>query len=182
LSGLPKPIAPGTRGWMYPWELEWLYAQARFMEAVGVTGGILEVGSYCGLSASALGQAGDLTCVDTFKGGEDLPLEDTYEEFRATMVKMDLHPEVFGGDSRKVLPELVAAGMKFRLVFIDGSHIFDTVLRDISNGWSLLSQGGCMVVDDYIGSADVMEACREFGGFLHVNPDKSKMAYRYEAW
>ncbi len=178
---LPIPIPPSIHGWMWGRELVYLYGLARGLLEQGVPGDLLEVGSYKGLSASALGQAGNLTCVDTFRGGEDLPDLYTLPEFHSAMRRMGLEPRVIEGKSCDVLPELIAEGLPYRLVFIDGSHEYANVKEDFINAWLLLSPGGALVADDYIGFADVKRACDETGfGFVLVDKAFSKMAVAFK--
>jgi predicted O-methyltransferase YrrM len=174
-TDLPRPIPPEIRGWMFSYELRWLYDQAKSLQP----GDLLEVGSFRGLSASALGQAGKLTCVDTFRGGNDLPEEDTFADFQKTMRTMGLSPEVRRGRSDRVLPELMREGRCFALVFIDGSHEYADARKDIALGWDLLRWGGLLVVDDY-DFPDVGAACDNESGrlgfeFHRVHPTRSKM-------
>lgn len=178
---LPKPIPPTIHGWMWEWELRYLYSTAKHLAESGIEGDLLEVGSYKGLSASALGQAGNLTCVDTFQGGEDLRPYDSRPDFDAAMKTMDLSPEVIAGRSQDVLPTLL--GRKFRLVFIDGSHEYENVKVDIFNAWKFLSPGGVLVLDDVHGFPGVIDfpgvlrAAQESGHVFHLcSPQFSKMA------
>jgi predicted O-methyltransferase YrrM len=174
IDGFPKPIPPGIHGWMWSWELRWLYVRA-LNEAL--PGTLLEIGSYKGLSASALGQAGPLTCIDTFQGGHEMPEGDSRAEFDRNMRLMGLKPRVLVGDSAKMLEELLHEKAYFRLIFVDGSHQYDGVRSDLELSWALLSRGGTLVADDYFGHAGVKTAVDEFGGFQPVS-DASKMAYR----
>jgi hypothetical protein len=178
---LPIPIPPSIHGWMWGRELLYLYGLAKGLLEQGVPGDILEVGSYKGLSASALGQAGNLTCVDTFRGGEDLPETYTLPEFNSAMRRMGLTPRVVEGSSLEVLPRLVAEGLPYRLVFIDGSHVYENVKTDLQHAWELLSPSGALVADDYVGFSDVKRACDETGfGFVPVSPQFSKMAVAFK--
>ena len=179
---LPIPIPPSIHGWMWNWELLYLYSLASRLRDDGTVGDLLEVGSYRGLSASALGQAGNLTCVDTFRGGEDLPNSDSRVDFNVAMRTMGLTPRVFEGRSQDVLENLVKWGELYRLVFIDGSHEYLNVKRDLELGWELLSPGGALVADDYIGFPGVTLACDESGhGFVPCEPRRSKMAVAFKS-
>jgi predicted O-methyltransferase YrrM len=155
---LPKPIPPTIEGWMFAWELHYLYMLATTLEDWGVPGDLLEVGSYRGLSASALGQAGKLTCVDTFRGGEDLPERNSRPAFDEAMRTMELQPRVFEGRSEDVLGNLVQWGEQFRLVFIDGSHEYANVKADLALAHTFLSHGGALICDDYVGFPAVAQA------------------------
>lgn len=183
---LPKPIPSSIHGYMLADELAWLYDTAEGLKEAGVQGDLLEVGSYKGLSASALGQSGRLVCVDTFIGGGDLPDHDSFDEFVRAMETMDLHPTVLSGDSKEVLPRLVRGLSRFRLIFLDGSHVYMDVLSDLENSWPMLSTNGILVVDDYVTFPDVKRALDQFVEELSrmlrvdielVAPGKSKMAW-----
>ncbi len=38
----------------------------------------------------------------------------------------------------------------FDLIFIDGDHFYDQVLRDINNAWKILKNSGFLILDDYL--------------------------------
>lgn len=174
---LPKPIPVSVLGWIWPFELEYLYQLAVTLEQQSVPGGILEVGSYRGLSACAMGQAGPITCVDTFSGGEDLPETNILAEFRANVAMCGVVPDIHVGRSQDVLPTLRGP---FRLVFIDGSHEYENVRLDIHNGFKLLAPGGALVCDDVVGFEGVQRAALESNlGFRLVDSHRSKMAVAY---
>jgi Methyltransferase domain len=47
-----------------------------------------------------------------------------------------------------ILPELIKAGAKFNLVYVDGSHLFEDVFLDFYYVARLLEDGGIMLFDD----------------------------------
>lgn len=51
--------------------------------------------------------------------------------------------------SDAALPDLIAAGEEFDLIFIDGKHLFDFVLVDFYFSDKLIRPGGCVVFHDY---------------------------------
>jgi hypothetical protein len=53
------------------------------------------------------------------------------------------------GNTRDVLPKLVAAGEQFDFVDIDESHEALDALVDSALSWQLLTQGGLAIFDDY---------------------------------
>src|SRR5208282_142278 len=130
----------------------------------GVPGGVLEVGSYCGLSACALGQPGPLTCVDTFTDswGPTEAERYTRPEFDANMRMMGLSPRVLEMDSKVALPMLAQEGAKFRLILIDGGHSYKEAHPDLMNAKVLLSEGGIIIVDD-ANVGDVLRATMDAG-------------------
>jgi predicted O-methyltransferase YrrM len=71
----------------------------------------------------------------------------------------------FSGDE---LPKLRAAGRRFDLIYVDGSHAALDVTIDMSFAASLLVPGGMMILDDYwhdvseIGGPGVKQAVDRF--------------------
>jgi len=113
-------------------------------------GPILEVGSFCGLSTAILTEDGaEVTCIDPFLGGEDLPERNTYETFEANLRSLGRFEQttVLRKKSKDAFPYL--DDDRFRLVFIDGSHEYLNVLFDILEGYRVLKPGGWLVVDDF---------------------------------
>jgi mannosyltransferase OCH1-like enzyme/glycosyltransferase involved in cell wall biosynthesis len=125
----------GIEGWMTPGELEWLYQTAKGM------GSILELGSWKGRSTHALlsGCKGTVTCVDTWRGSENVgdgtnPIYnqgvDVLEEFKRNTAGVG-SLEIVQADSREAAARFAAEGRKFDMVFIDAGHEYDEVARDI---------------------------------------------------
>ena len=107
---------------------------------------ILEIGSYEGLSACyLLWRLPDatITCIDPFAMSE----EATFDANVALLGASRVHKLV--ADSRRVLPDLVADGSQFDLVYVDGSHLGLDVLVDAALSWQVLKPGGDLVFDDY---------------------------------
>ena len=168
-------------GWTSQRELQYLFMLAVDLERRGVKGKLLEIGSYRGRSACALLQAGELWCVDTFEGGGGVP-ETTPKEgldafdanlksfFRDSRASGKLHVKV--GRSEDALNPADLFGYRFRLVFVDGGHDYDTVKKDIELSWNLLVPGGAMVLDDFEeGFPGVLQAGQE-AGFIPVTGTK----------
>jgi predicted O-methyltransferase YrrM len=57
--------------------------------------------------------------------------------------------ELIEGFSHDVLPQLILAGRKYDLIFIDGGHSRDDVNRDWNHAQQLLAPEGVVVFDDY---------------------------------
>lgn len=108
---------------------------------------ILEIGSFEGLSACYLLwrlPEATITCVDTFDRSRRESIFDANVELvDASRVRKLV------GDSRRVLPDLVAERARFDLVYVDGSHLGLDVLVDAAHSWRLLEPGGALVFDDY---------------------------------
>jgi methyltransferase family protein len=104
-----KPIPSSVRGFMWEGELIHLNKTAYELRELGVKGSVLEIGSYCGLSACALAQPGPLVCIDTFTDSWG-PTENeryTRPEFDRNMEMMGLakwdwivHPQEHGPDGK----------------------------------------------------------------------------------
>lgn len=56
--------------------------------------------------------------------------------------------EVIEEPSALVLPRLVAAGRRFGIVYVDGSHLYENVFVDCYHAVHLLAPGGVLVMDD----------------------------------
>lgn len=122
--------SPEIQGWTTPSELNWLYEQSRNMSSVA------EIGSWKGRSTHALlsGCRGRVTSVDHFQGSPteletthaEAQLGGIYEEFRR-----NLH--TFPNLSVLAMDSAAAASQTntFDMVFIDGGHDYDSVLRDL---------------------------------------------------
>ena len=130
----------------------------------------LEVGSWKGLSASILGKilqdrqdGSTLLCMDTWLGSPEFytwgiddpdrqvgPLS-TYQTFLTNMQRLGLMKTVvpFPISSDQGFEVLKYYGATFDLAYIDGSHEWAAVTRDIHNAWELLNAGGTIVGDDY---------------------------------
>ena len=120
---------------------------------------ILEIGSWEGRSTLFLLSYftnGHLTAVDTWAGSEE-------HEYNATPDLRDLEARFDGnlslfaarltkrkGPSLHVLPELLDEEQKFDVIYMDGSHAADDVLRDSITVWGLLKQGGILIFDDFL--------------------------------
>lgn len=168
-----KPIPPSIRGFMWAAELMELNRVAWLLKEQGVPGAVLEIGSYCGLSAAALAQPGPLVCIDTFTDawGPSEAERYTRPEFDANMELMGLakydwrtfpsgkqergamiEPLVLECPSASALEWLRLCpphpSRRFRLILVDAGHSYKEAHRDIMDAEPLLSPGGVMVMDD----------------------------------
>lgn len=139
-------------GWMESVELEWLYDNAAGKELV------IEFGSWCGRSATALLAAKKLVCVDHWRGSHEhkhiMEGLDVYAEFTKRF-KGEItsgHLVVERGDLRD---ETFAAQLdgKYRsladMVFVDASHLRADVRSDIVLADALVKPGGVVAGHDY---------------------------------
>jgi len=119
----------------------------------------LEVGSYEGQSAIWFCRnilthpTSHLLCVDTWRGGEDMPLETDDRRFTAFRnntkpwaAQIDLMQE----RSDVALPILHIHPETFDVAYIDGSHTAASVLSDSVLVWNLVKVGGIIIWDDYL--------------------------------
>ncbi|RAV13562.1 class I SAM-dependent methyltransferase [Mycolicibacterium sp. GF69] len=120
---------------------------------------ILEIGSWEGRSTLFLltyFTQGHLTAVDTWAGSAEY-------EYNATANVRDLESRFDGnvavfkdrvtkrkGSSLHVLPQLLDEDQKFDVIYVDGSHVADDVLRDSIAAWDMLKQAGILIFDDFL--------------------------------
>lgn len=118
----------------------------------------LELGSFEGLSACfVLWRLPDarITCVDTFEG---IPEYEAYgiggpqleQRFDRNVALVDAtRVRKLVGVTHRVLRDLLDAGERFDLVYVDASHRALDVLADAALAWQLLNPGGICIFDDY---------------------------------
>ena len=124
----PEPIpgctVPGTHiwGWMIEVELHWLMGQAAQMDSV------VEVGSLHGRSAFALLTAckGPVTCVDTWSDDHDK----SFPSFMGACGHFEnlIALRMWSHEAAATFKDL-----SVDMVFLDGSHAYESVIADIAN-------------------------------------------------
>ncbi len=119
-------------GWMTFRECQWLYNNAKKYNK------ILEIGSWKGRSSHALlsGCKGQVTCVDTFEGSDDVndltnkiaKEEDIYSQFQKNVghFKNLIVLRMTSEEAHQILKD-----EKFDLIFLDALHTEDGVIKDI---------------------------------------------------
>ena len=109
-------------------------------------GDVLEVGSAFGYSAVAMALAGGrVLAVDPHQW------LNSHGVMLANLAAYAVsgRVEIRVGDSRQALPELVAQGQLFDLVWIDGDHEAPVVAHDVEWARKLLRPAGTLAVHDY---------------------------------
>jgi predicted O-methyltransferase YrrM len=129
---------------------------------------VVEIGSWEGRSAlyflNALPRC-RLTCIDTFEGSREHQLKERWlSQLPHIEARFDANLAGFEGRFVKMrkpsliaLAELVAAGRRFDVALIDGSHYSADVLGDAVLTWPMVRQGGLIIFDDYDWNQDLPE-------------------------
>jgi predicted O-methyltransferase YrrM len=155
--------AAAISGWMSVEELLWLAARAAEHKT------IVEVGSYVGRSTRALGDhvanGGKVYAFDDWLGArevKDSMKDGLFEEFSTNLADLI--------ESKKVIPiKMDHSGVcsllfdKPDMIFIDGDHSYENVLRDIKLWKPVLADGGLLCGHD-IGWDGVYRATMEVFG------------------
>ena len=92
------------------------------------------------------------TAIDPFANYGELPSVDmssVEDRFTRNMRSIGAEVRTLRGTSIEFLPKLIAAGEKFDLIFIDGSHSSLDVMTDATLSWQLLAERGLLIFDDY---------------------------------
>ncbi|MGV3633065.1 MAG: class I SAM-dependent methyltransferase [Pseudorhodoplanes sp.] len=126
---------------------------------------MLEIGSWEGRSAlfflNYLPQM-QLTCVDTFAGGQEHQEAAAVDPQEAEMLRniearFDANTGAFSGRIEKVkassvdaLIQLGVAERRFEIAYIDGGHRAREVYADSALTWPLMAPGGLVIFDDYL--------------------------------
>jgi precorrin-6B methylase 2 len=164
------PFKVKIDGWMSEEELKWLFEQAQKMDS------ILEIGSWCGRSTTALcsGCKGAVFAIDHFKGSiehqELIKGRDIFKEFRANMKGFNNLITIIA-DSTKIVDYLI---IDFDMLFVDGGHEYETVLADLE-GWG--SRAKKMIVGHDISENGVPEAVKKYFGNVEVEHGPDSLWY-----
>jgi predicted O-methyltransferase YrrM len=108
---------------------------------------VLEIGSAYGYSAVCMAMVAEhVTAIDPHAGEN----ANSWEVMTANLDRYDVAERVslVRGYSQDVLPTLLASGVRYGLVFVDGNHT-DQVHGDVQAGLSLLEPDGWLAVHDY---------------------------------
>ncbi|WP_232075288.1 class I SAM-dependent methyltransferase [Mycobacterium seoulense] len=131
---------------------------------------VLEVGSWEGRSTLFLATYfphARLTAVDTWEGSHEsisatTDVQGLEARFDHNLSACAARVTKRKGMSSTVLPQLLAEGRRYDLIYVDGSHYAPDVLVDAVLAWRLLNQGGVMIFDDFLW---------RFYSRKHANPD-----------
>ena len=121
----------------------------------------LEIGSFegratCWMLQNGLDPDGRITCIDTFKGGEEhdtldlTSLRRLFENNVQEAKGQDQYVKVIEDTSYNGLAECIARGAEYDFIYIDGSHQATDVLTDACMAFGMLRKGGIMLFDDYL--------------------------------
>lgn len=140
-------------GWMSEPELYWLWRAAHEKNLV------IEFGSWCGRSSVAMSSAHKLICVDTWAGSVEHKQKitsgfDPWVKWKTNTIN---YPQIsaFRADlsdlnSVSLLQDTVLRLGGADMVFVDASHDYESVFRDIKTAQNLLNSNGILCGHDYL--------------------------------
>ena len=154
-------------GWFASTDLQLFKITSEVQHSLGIRGDLLEIGTYFGRSGILLGYlAGNdeqlVICdlfdlppastdgqaeLSTFTGPQptQADFEGNYLRFHSTL------PTILRQPSTN-LPAPLPTGSTFRLIHIDGSHVYSEVKDDITRALELVGPGGVIIFDDFSSS------------------------------
>lgn len=152
-------------GWFERVDALLFAAVDRSQRAAGLTGDLMEIGTYMGRSAVLLGyfrRRGErLVVCDPFGNDARLSKDNAAEQTRwYPGLTRQAFERTFRRFHSRLPEEIVAApsatleerrddlAKSFRIIHIDGSHEFEEVQRDIRLSRDLVAEGGMVVFDD----------------------------------
>lgn len=109
--------------------------------------------------------------------------KETHYNFVLNRFQSNKNVEILKGNSLLLLPELILSGRKFDMVYVDASHHYESVSKDIHNASKLLKTTGILAINDYVshfegdGEYGVILATNEF---LLNNPDWHVIGFALE--
>lgn len=141
-------------------------------------GMIAEVGVYCGRSTHIFQRFGTVLAVDnTFNDAEltlGLPRRGYFESARDKYGWNVISSELESTQSAKAASD---RGTKFKAIFIDANHDYQSVRNDIDAWLPLLEEGGFIFGDDYLEEfSGVKQAVNETFG------DRVKTTHHQKIW
>lgn len=152
-------LANQITGWMTYNELRWLAKQAKKHTR------IVEIGSYMGRSTRALGDhtPGSVVAIDDFKGPRDMRLPDFMRQGIAETFMYGLGDLIQSSKVVMVVADHASINIDFSpdMVFLDGSHDYQDVKRDIQMWLPRLQPGGLLCGHDYTNMFGVRQAVAE---------------------
>ncbi len=130
-------------GWLHPTEGAELAKLAQ-----GKT--VLEIGSYCGLSTICMAKtAAHVTAVDYFDGRDTPEPANTRKIFEDAIKRHRVEHKIAACD-----PDTIPPIAEYDFLFIDGSHHYESVKRDIEKWSHFLKADGLMAFHDYDAKTD----------------------------
>ena len=136
------------------WFCNNLYFLSQSLKGLTVIKNILEIGSYEGRSAIfflKFFQTSSITCVDTWHGSD----EHNKYNFEEIERNFDHNVRLFNGNRLNKIKTTSDNFFKknqesFDLIFLDGDHSHDQVIKDANNAWNKLNLNGYLIFDDYL--------------------------------
>lgn len=146
-------------GWSTYYELLWLAKQARQHYR------ILEIGAYMGRSTRALADntPGFVAAVDDFKGPRDIRLPTFLRDNLFEMFVSSTSDLLQSGKVRPIVADHGEFSIDFTpdMIFIDGSHEYEDVKRDILNWGTKMKHGDLLCGHDYTNMDTVRKAVHD---------------------
>ena len=113
----------------------------------------LEIGTFEGRSAvyiSQLRNCSNITCVDSFKGSDEhksIEINLVYKNFKKNLGKIKKKISFIKKSSDNFF---LKNNKKFDVIYIDGSHFYKDVKKDLNNSIKCLNRNGILICDDFL--------------------------------
>jgi hypothetical protein len=145
-------------GWFTLIDHEVFVAINTIQKKLAISGNFLEIGTFCGKSASLLSLLASsdetvnlLDLFDDVKNEETLDTSD-YKKMTKDIARKNLNKYGKGfnlivGNSLEITKLIPVT--PHRLIHIDGSHQYEVVKKDLLNAFKYLTEGGVIALDDY---------------------------------
>ena len=188
-QGVNQPLKPNIQGWnsQAPIFKELIEAKKPKL--------IVEVGSWLGASAIHMANACDdlkldthILCVDTWLGALEMWTDKEDPTRYGCLALVHGYPSLYrqfisnviaAGHSERITPfpttsSIAAKWLKLKqlrpdLAYIDASHSFEDVTRDLYDYWPLVNEGGVLFGDDYETWLEVRAAVNRFNMDFNVS-------------
>lgn len=88
------------------------------------------------------------TVVDVWSTNDYNGEENSQKLLIETLIDLNYNAEIFNGDSKEILPNLIRQGHAFDFITVDGDHESGPAAADLFNAAQLLNPGGAIIFDD----------------------------------
>ena len=147
---------------------------------------ILEIGSFEGMSAIFFlnyFKGANIDCVETFKGSDEhseIDFLKVKNNFDYNIKSYEKRLNLYKMTSDNFFKEKKDVNNNYDLIYIDGSHFANQVIKDASNSFDKLNINGIMIYDDFLRQYYEKKDENVIGGvceFLKIYDNKIKIIF-----
>jgi len=142
---------------------------------------VLEIGSHEGESTTWLldNLNCEIHCIDPYlvEDATSSVTENTYEIFLKNINASGKSVFQYKNKSIDVLPNILSNGLKFDIIYVNGSFLPEDIMFDALMSSKLLADGGMLIFDNYLGGGITYPIKKVIDSFIDkLNPQEWRIA------